>query len=298
MPFITIFTPTFNRCNLIDNLYQSLLKQISKNFEWLVVDDGSTDNTENYFNSLIKKENPFPIHYIKQQNGGKHRAINNGIKQAKGDLFFIVDSDDTLTPNAIEKIIEWSKTLDCSKKWAGFSGLRGFSKEINVGQYNKASFIDAKNTERQQYHLEGDKAEIYFTEILRKYPFPEFIGENFISEEVVWNAIANDGFYLRWFNEIIYICEYLENGLTKDKSRNRRNPQGTLCWAKGQLNSFPKNIRKRILAIGEYSNAVSHSKSLKQIASDLNTSFFNVIISKTILNMYLPLFHFFSRNKP
>ena len=126
MHFITVFTPTYNRMDLIEKLYQSLLQQTKKNFEWLVVDDGSTDDTEKYFGKISSKPQPFPIRYIKQENGGKHRAINKGVKSASGDLFFIVDSDDYLTENAIDKINQWISTLDGSHKWAGISGLKGF----------------------------------------------------------------------------------------------------------------------------------------------------------------------------
>jgi len=290
MYYITIFTPTYNRRNLIDNLYQSLLAQTEKNFEWLVVDDGSIDDTEKFFSELTKKENSFLIRYIKQENGGKHRAINRGVQNANGELFFIVDSDDTLLPNAIEKINLWSSTLDNSHKWAGISGLKGFSEKKNVGQRASAAFIDAKNTERRKYHLDGDKAEIYFTDVLKKYPFPEIPGENFISEEIVWNAIARDGYYLRWFNEIIYICSYLEGGLTKDNSKDERNPQGRLLWAKGQLEAFPNSWRDRLLAIGIYRHAVKKKESLKKTAQKLNVYSITVAFASLILYIYKRLF--------
>ena len=284
---ITVFTPTFNRQQLIEKLHQSLLTQTCKNFEWLVVDDGSTDGTEKYFSNLLTQVHPFPIRYIKQENGGKHRAINRGVANARGKLFFIVDSDDTLLPNAIEKVSQWVGTLDCSHKWAGIAGLKGFSEKKIVGQCNSKNFIDAKNTERHKNHLDGDKAEIYFTEILMKYPFPEIPGENFISEETIWNAIARDGYYLRWFNEIIYICSYLADGLTKDNSKDERNPQGRLLWAKGQLESFPNDWRKRVSAIAIYYNAVQKKKKNKEIANDLGVPYFKVICAKNIYNLFL-----------
>ena len=290
MHYTTIFTPTYNRRYLIDNLYQSLLMQTDKNFEWLVIDDGSTDNTEKYFSELLAKPQPFPIRYLKQKNGGKHRAVNRGVKDAKGELFFIVDSDDTLIPNAIEKINQWVATLDDSHKWAGVSGLKGFSEQKNVGQRPPAKFIDAKNTERRKYHLEGDKAEVYFTEVLRKYPFPEIPGENFISEEIVWNAIAREGYYLRWFNEIIYICDYLDGGLTKDNSKDRNNPQGRLLWAKGQLETFPNSWRDRFLAIGIYRHAVSEVKSISKTAHELGVSKVSVLSASILLSLYNYLF--------
>jgi len=290
MHYTTIFTPTYNRRELIDNLYHSLLAQTDKNFEWLVVDDGSTDDTETYFSDLLSKPQPFPIRYIKQENGGKHRAINKGIQNANGELFFIVDSDDYLTENAIEKINQWTTSLDSSHKWAGISGLKGFSKDSIVGQHNEYPYVDAKNNERRKCNLLGDKAEIYFTDVLKKYPFPEIPGENFISEEIVWNAIARDGFYIRWFNEIIYICDYLDGGLTKDNSKDKNNPQGRLLWAKGQLKTFPNSWRDRFLAIGTYRHAVAGIKSINLTAKELGVSGISVILASMLLSLYNHLF--------
>ena len=287
---ITVFTPSHNRKTLIERLYQSLLLQTQKNFEWLVVDDGSTDNTEQYLSNLLAEQQPFPIRYIKQENGGKHRAINNGLKNASGDLFFIVDSDDYLTENAIEKINQWATTLDGTHKWAGISGLKGFSKESIVGQHSEATYVDAKNSERRKYNLLGDKAEVYFTNVLKKHPFPEIPGEKFISEEIVWNAIARDGYYLRWFNEIIYICNYLEGGLTKDNSKDRDNPQGRLLWAKGQLETFPNSWRDRFLAIGIYRHAVSDAKSISKTAHELGVSRASVFLASILLSLHNLLF--------
>lgn len=289
--YITIFTSTYNRRQLIERLYQSLLFQTQKNFEWLVVDDGSTDDTEIFFESLLSEQQPFSILYIKQENGGKHRAINNGIKKASGELFFIVDSDDYITENAIEKINHWATTLDDSHKWAGIAGLRGQTKNRVLGQHNSLyKYIDTKNSERRKFNLLGDKAEIYFTEILKKYPFPEIPGENFISEEIVWNAIARDGYYLRWFNEIIYICDYLDGGLTKDNTKDKSNPQGRLLWAKGQLKTFPDSWRDRFLAIGIYRHAVAGIKSINLTAKELGVSRTSVILASILLSLYNHLF--------
>lgn len=290
MHYTTIFTPTYNRRELIDNLYHSLLAQTDKNFEWLIIDDGSTDDTEKYFSELTSKPQPFPIRYLKQVSGGKHRAINKGVQNANGELFFIVDSDDYLTENAIEKINQWITTLDNSHKWAGISGLRGFSKNSVVGQHSDFSYIDAKNNERRKYNLLGDKAEVYFTDVLKQHPFPEIPGENFISEEIVWNAIARDGYYLRWFNEIIYICDYLEGGLTKDNDKDKSNPQGRLLWAKGQLETFPNSWRDRFLTIGIYRHAVAEMKSMNQTAKELGVSKTSVFLASTLLSLYNHLF--------
>ncbi|MDE6402112.1 MAG: glycosyltransferase family 2 protein [Clostridiales bacterium] len=271
---ITVFTPTYNRAYLLDRLYNSLLSQTDHNFEWLIVDDGSTDNTEAVIAEIRAKDNPFEIRYVKQQNGGKHRAINKAVALACGDLFFIVDSDDRIVADAIESLRTWASKLDDKKMFAGVSGLRGRDDKSIIGGCGDpdARFTDAKNTERKKYNLLGDKAEAYFTDILRKYPFPEFDGENFITEEVVWNAIARDGYYVRWYNSVIYICEYLNDGLTQSGSKkNIANPQGTLYWAKQQLSVF-SDMTTRFKAVYTYHSAVCDKKSVKEIAEDLGVT--------------------------
>ncbi len=272
---ITVFTPTYNRAYILENLYKSLLSQTSKNFEWVVVDDGSVDDTASFFNTIKKNDNPFQITYVVQSNGGKHRAVNHGVRLAKGEVFFIVDSDDYLTNDAIEKIENWINSLPQGDKWAGVSGLKGYSLTETVGgeHRGKEGFVDATNLEREKYNLHGDKAEAYFTEVLKKYPFPEFEGENFITEEVVWNAIAYDGYKIRWYNEIIYVCEYLEDGLTKNADEKwKKNSQGTLLWAKNQILYFKHNLKKQMSAIKKYFTIVKDKKTHKEIAKELNVS--------------------------
>lgn len=215
-PEITIFTPTYNRGYIIEKLYHSLRNQSFKNFEWLVIDDGSTDNTESLFLKWIEEENDFHIVYKKVENGGKHRAINLGIETAKGKLFFIVDSDDYITDDALKKISEWEKTIINDFGFAGVSGLRGYSQTKIIGTTFRGEFVDSTSLEREKCNIYGDKAEVFYTDILKKYKFPEYEGENFVSENVVWYAIANDGYKIRWFNEIIYICNYLDDGLTNN----------------------------------------------------------------------------------
>ncbi len=214
---ITIMTPTFNRAYILKNAYESLKNQDSFAFEWIIVDDGSLDETEQLVKSWVEKEKNFSIVYFKQQNGGKHRAVNKGVSLAKYEYFFILDSDDSLTKNAVSKVHEWISSIEGQEGFAGVSGLRGNGKTA-IGGKPKFSYVDATNLERKKYGLLGDKAEIYKTEVLRQYPFPEFEGENFLRESAVWDGIAKDGLKIRWFNEIIYLCEYIEDGLTKNTS--------------------------------------------------------------------------------
>ena len=151
------------------------------------------------------------------------------------------------------------------------SGLKGWINKSGAvgGNGNGQEYIDAKNTERRKYNLLGDKAEIYKTEIMKKYPFPEFEGEKFLSEHVVWDSIAKDGYKIRWFNEVIYKCEYLEDGLTKsDPYKQQLNNFKGFALSmkiKKEVESFPRNFN----AVGLFSHIAKikklKSKQIKEI---------------------------------
>lgn len=218
---LTIFTPTYNRLHLLERLYHSLLSQTNKNFEWIVVDDGSDDGTYEYVNNL-KELGLIKIQISKQKNLGKHVAINKGVSRAKGDYFFIVDSDDYLPSNAVEKIIDLFDQIPNHEKFAGISGIRVTPENILVGKTFDKNYIDCTALERNKYGIEGDKAEVYYTNILKKYPFPIFKNENFLTESVVWYRIANDGYKIRWTNEPFYICDYQIGGLSNTTGKCSR----------------------------------------------------------------------------
>ena len=246
---VTVFTPTYNRAYIIEKLYQSLQRQTVTDFEWLVVDDGSIDNTEDLFKKWIKENNKFPIRYYKKENGGKHRAVNYALPLAEGELFFIVDSDDFLTDNSIELLIQMRNTLAevSDKKYCGVVGCKGYENGKIVGSTFGGEYIDCLSIERSKHNIEGDKAEAFFTEVLRKYPFPEFEGEKFVTEAAVWDKMALDGYYLRYFNKTIYICEYLEDGLTNQGlDLYYKNPKGYGYYLRQSRNAqkFSKGLQK------------------------------------------------------
>lgn len=220
---LTIITPTYNRAYILPCLYESLKYQTDSDFKWLVVDDGSSDDTKDLVLSWREVKQPFEISYLYQKNGGKHRALNYGIPYVNTPYTMIVDSDDRLTKNAVLKIKSWIATVEGDDMFAGVSGLRGYNEQEKIGEFpSKAvEYIDAFNTERRVKHLTGDKAEVYRTELLKNYPFPEVEGENFMTESVVWNKIAYAGYKIRWFREIIEITNYLEDGLTQHLYQNR-----------------------------------------------------------------------------
>lgn len=221
---LTIFTPTYNRSYTLQRLFESLRRQSDKRFEWLICDDGSEDNTEEIIKQFIDQTDDFQIKYLKQQHGGKHRAQNFAINQAEGDYFITCDSNKFLVADAVEKILFMFASLEKNTKICGVGGYRAdFQGNVYGGKMHlNGKYIDCTNLERAQFNLNGDKATAFYTKILKKYPFPEFENEYFISESAWLTPMAMDGYKIRWFPEILVYGEYTDDGLTKQGANEYR----------------------------------------------------------------------------
>ncbi|MGL5123808.1 MAG: glycosyltransferase family 2 protein [Fusobacteriaceae bacterium] len=232
---ITVFTPTYNRAYVLPKLYESLKKQSSNKFQWLIIDDGSTDNTEELIKNY-KKENKIEIIYKKYQNGGKMRAINKGVEICSKELFFIVDSDDYLHSKAIERIYDSYKNLP--KEFAGMVFRKKNIKEGKELTVFPSKLIDSTPIEIfYNKKILGDKAEIFKTSILREknFIFPEIKGEKFIPEGLIWNRIGKK-YKLRYIDEIIYYFEYIQDGYTQNFNKSiKENPEGFKMYYKEML---------------------------------------------------------------
>lgn len=229
---ITVFTPTYNRAYIIENLYRSLQRQSYKDFEWLVVDDGSSDDTEALFQEWISQSNTLPIRYYKQKNGGKCSAINRGVEMAQGELFFTVDSDDYLTDDALQKIVDWEAQLPKDQKYCGLAGNLGTAPDFTPNRLFPEGYVDGTNLDRYG-KIDGERAMVFYTDVHRQYFYPLFPEERFMTEAVVWNRMAHDGYRIRFHNDIIWIYEYKEDGLTKaGSSVFLNNPRGYGLWLK------------------------------------------------------------------
>jgi glycosyltransferase involved in cell wall biosynthesis len=235
MPLFTVLTPTYNRAHTLEALSASLLAQSEGDFEWLVVDDGSTDSTP----LLLERLAPLwgaRLRYVKKENGGKHRALNYGIGLARGAWVFIVDSDDQLPPGSLSAIKALVPSA-ASDDVVGIMGVRvdpagrviGESLPLQASPADSASLTFI-------YGIRGDKAEVFKSDVLRLYPFPEIEGERFLTEAVVWHRMARDGYKFVLTNEPLYICEYLAGGLS-DKSLELRlkNPIGNELYYREAL---------------------------------------------------------------
>ncbi len=230
-PFITILTPTYNRASLLPRLFESLLRQTNKDFEWIVVDDGSTDDTREVVANLKEKcGGAFPMGYVYKVNGGKHMAINIGAERARGELLFIADSDDLLTDDALETVANSWHDISDDKSFAGIAGLdiAMDTREV-IGSGLPQEHIDCNAIDiRYRHHVTGDMKEVFRTEVLREFPFPEFAGERFCPEQLVWFRMARR-YKLRYINKPIYIADYQPDGITAGITRARmRNPSASM----------------------------------------------------------------------
>ena len=235
---VTVLTPTFNRERVLRSLWDSLQKQTVKDFEWLVVDDGSTDGTKNLITQLQEKSD-FPIRYIYKSNGGKHTALNVGIQTICSELIFIVDSDDCVTDDAVESILKIHKKYRSQNNICGYAFLRAFPD----GKINGKKFdVDEKIGSYIDVRVNGDdtgadKAEVFKTHCLKEFPFPEYPNEKFLGEDLVWVRMARK-YEMVHINKAIYVGNYLEDGLTNNRRKhNIASPIGCMHRAEEFMES-------------------------------------------------------------
>lgn len=235
---ITVLTPTFNRGGRLQSLWDSLQKQTVKDFEWLVVDDGSTDGTKDLITQLQEKSD-FPIWYIYKSNGGKHTALNVGIQTICSKLTFIVDSDDYVTDDAVESILKIHKKYRSQNNICGYAFLRAFPD----GKINGKKFdVDEKIGSYIDVRVNGDdtgadKAEVFKTHCLKEFPFPEYPNEKFLGEDLVWVRMARK-YEMVHINKAIYVGNYLEDGLTNNRRKhNIASPVGCMHRAEEFMES-------------------------------------------------------------
>lgn len=223
---ISVITPTYNRGKLLWRLCASISKQTYRDFEWLIVDDGSTDDTRKIVEEQILKEtnnNHLTVRYIYKSNSGKHTAVNKGVALANGELIFIADSDDMLPENAIETVVnEWTQIKDKSE-FAGICGLDASFDGKVIGSGLPAETIDSTSIDvRFNKGVTGDMKEVFLRSVLQEFPFPEIRGERFCPEVLVWNRIATR-YKLRYINKVIYLAEYQPGGITSSITQVRMN---------------------------------------------------------------------------
>lgn len=225
---VSVLTPVYNRADRIHRVFDSLEKSTFQNFELIILDDGSTDNLEEVVNRYKEKVS-YPVTFLRQENRGKHAAMNVLHQLAKGEYIFQLDSDDEITPQALEKTLETWASIDPAQKddyWCVVGSLvdqhgriiqsKPFPEGINDLDWSEAQEIARK--------IPGDKGSLQRTDILQKYKFPEPKGVKFVTENVVWNLIQRD--YKEYLtNEVLKVYYLNEGDCLSSQTR-------TLQWAK------------------------------------------------------------------
>ena len=234
MTRLTVFTPAYNRARTLPRLFESLACQGTSDFEWLIVDDGSTDNTRSVVTGW-EGWGPFIVRYLYQPNQGKHAAMNAGVQAARGELFWTVDSDDWLPKGSIARMLEiWDDIKDDERAdIVALTGLCVSPQGRVIGDPFPASPMQSNSLEMSYIHrVSGDKSGWTKTEVMRQFPFPE--GEHkFIPEGIVWNAIALR-YRTLYVNVVTLVVEYQEDGLSA--GLGQANPIGLALYQQSLLN--------------------------------------------------------------
>lgn len=218
--YLTIFTPTYNRGYTLSRLYHSLQNQTCYDFEWIIVDDGSTDNTTLLVNEWVNENNPFQIRYFRTENRGKSMAHNLGARKARGVLFINVDSDDWLLDASVEIIINSWVSHEASSI-SGMIALRGFPDgSCRTIVNDKVVEVDTLYNYFTKKRLSGEMLFVLRTEHLRKHEFPSFGNEKFVPDGYLYIDMFGKSKQLLLIKTVVYLSEYLDDGMTKSNFRN------------------------------------------------------------------------------
>lgn len=263
-PILTVFTPAYNRAATLSRTYQSLLAQTCKNFEWLVIDDGSSDDTEELVERWIA-EDRIPIRYIRQENQGMHGAHNTAYRNIDTELNVCIDSDDAMPEDAVEKIVEFWKS---QKNKEIYAGLVGLDVDMNFGKLIGSAF-DCDSTTLQGFYErggKGDKKLVYRTDVIKKYPeYPLFEGERYVGLAYKYMLIDQD-YKLLTLNEPLVLVEYQQDGSSVNMYRQYwRNPRGFAFFRLTEMRCT-RSLKRKFIVCAHYVSSCLISKNRKWLS--------------------------------
>ncbi|WP_088138474.1 glycosyltransferase family 2 protein [Achromobacter xylosoxidans] len=263
--FFTVLTPTYNRAGTLHRVYESLSRQTFRDFEWVVVDDGSTDNTHEAILDWQARAD-FPIRYFWQNNRHKKTAFNRGVREARGELIVGLDSDDEMPPDALATFKQaWDSIPPARREsYVAVTGLCARPDGSIVGDRYPQDVFDSTAVDVYfRYRIKGEKFGCMRTDILRKYPFPEDVA-GFVPESLVWWAIARAGYLSRFINRVVRTYHDTPGGLSQGAVSVGNNAQGLylLAWDMLQhhLEFFRYRPREFIMAAARYTRFRLHLK--------------------------------------
>lgn len=244
-PLLTIFTPAYNRAYTLHKCYESLKRQTIKDFKWLIIDDGSTDNTRELVESWLNESNDFEIKYIYQKNQGMHGAHNTAYEDIDTEINVCIDSDDYMTDDAVEKIRDKWLEIRNNNKISGIIGLDAYENGQIIGDkfpqnLKKDTLFDLSHKRR----ITGDKKLVYRTELIKRYPYPVYEGEKYVGLAYKYYKLDQE-YELALMNEVLCIVQYMEDGSSLNmfnqyiknpkgfafyRIENMKNPKGSLKY--------------------------------------------------------------------
>jgi glycosyltransferase involved in cell wall biosynthesis len=248
-PLLTVFTPTYNRAYTLHLCYESLKRQTSKDFVWLIIDDGSTDNTRGLVESWIL-EKAIPIRYHFQDNQGMHGAHNTAYELIDTELNVCIDSDDYMADDAVEKIKNFWNEFGC-KKFAGIVALDASPDGKIIGTRMPGNLKDSTLSNLYAKHkVKGDKKLVYRSELTRETPpYPIFPGEKYCPLSYKY-ILIDQNYPLLVLNEVLCYVEYLEDGSSMNIiNQYKKNPRGFSFFRKVAMEhapSFKERFRESI----------------------------------------------------
>ena len=284
---ITIFTPTYNRAYTIHKCYESLKRQTCKEFEWLIIDDGSTDNTRELIEVWINETMEFKISYIYQENQGMHGAHNTAYENITTELNVCIDSDDYMPHDAIEKIKNaWEKVRN-DKNISGIAGLDAYENGDIIGMkfpddLKRSTLFDFFYNKG----IKGDKKLVYRTELTKKYPYPVYKEEKYVGLAYKYYKLDEE-YELALINDVLCIVEYMEDGSSLNMFKQyRKNPIGWCFYRVENLKLSKGSLKYKIIQCIHYVSSSILSKNKRFLLESPNKVL-------TILSIPLGLFLYF-----
>lgn len=243
MATLTVFTPAYNRAKTLRRTYESLCNQDCKDFVWLIIDDGSTDDTARLVKGWQENENEFEIKYIYKENSGMHTAHNTAYENIDTELNVCIDSDDYLADGAVSKILDMWEKVKCNN----YAGIIGLDADLEGNIIGKGFPEKMTETTLVGYYASGglgDKKLVYRTDVIKKYPpYPVFPGEKYVSLAYKYRLIDQD-YKLAVLNEILCNVEYQEDGSSATMWKQYvKNPKGFAFWRKICM-QYPMSTRR------------------------------------------------------
>lgn len=286
-PTLTVFTPTYNRAYTLWKGYEGLKRQTCKDFKWIIVDDGSTDNTRELVSGWIK-ENLVPIEYYYKKNGGMHSAHNEAYRHIDSELAVCIDSDDYMTDNGVELIItRWRK--EGKDNHAGMIGLDIYENGSVIGTSFPENLHECKTYDLARKHgVYYDKKYVYRSDVIKQYlPYPEFEGERFGTVNFLYQKIDHD-YDMLCSNDVYCVVEYMPDGLTINIYEQHKKSPRTRAYESDVLIAYVPYWQEKLKRAAQYVSSAIFAKDLKLLFQTKNKAWvFSAIPIGIIYNVYL-----------